>query len=84
MSVELAVSGYLSVCAYSGCSEGQGSVHEDGQFLAVTAHNMPISPSTDEPDRTSDAAIVLDRSDGTALLKMGAFAIPFSCSRTGG
>lgn len=69
----------LSVCAYTGCWEGEASiVAQAGQFLWVTGEALPFSTMPDSP---SDMAFQLDRDTQVAtLIVSGGFAHPMRCS----
>ena len=75
MSVDFDDTGNLSVCAYSGCWQGQADLLSAGHFTVLTAQNLKFSTSDD----VQNIAIILDRIDGVAVLKAGGFAQPLLC-----
>ncbi len=84
MSVSIADSGTMSVCAYSGCWEGTGNILQSEEFLVLIGHDLKFSTAHDTPSAQEDIAIVLDRADGIATLKVGSFAHPLLCERSEG
>ena len=51
------------------------------QFLVLIGHGLKFSTAEDAQSGQEDIAIVLDRTDGVATLKAGAFAHPLLCER---
>jgi len=47
MSVTFDDSGWISVCAYSGCSEGSGTVTRGGRFILLTGLDLPFRGNSD-------------------------------------
>lgn len=84
MSVSVAGSGALSVCAYSGCWEGNATVHPDETFLILVGHDLAFSTAPEDKSAAADVAVVVDRGQGVATLKVGAFALPLLCLETSG
>ncbi len=78
MSVDFKLSGDVSVCAYSGCWQGQAEVIDSGQFLVFIGTNLPFSTNSD-PAAAENIVIALDQTDNVATLKAGAFAQPLLC-----
>lgn len=78
MDVAFSEDGFVSVCAYAGCWEGQGHVYTDGRFLGITARDLVYSTDTSGA-RRHDLAILLDLHDNIAVLKSGTFAQPLVC-----
>ena len=79
MSISFSDKGEVSVCAYTGCWNGNGRVTKSDTFLSVTAENLSFS--TNDSSKAS-VAIVLDRNDKTGLVKVGEFAQPIVCKKT--
>lgn len=69
----------LSVCAYTGCWEGEASITASaGQFLWAAGDALPFSTL---PDSAADIALQLDRETQIAtLIVSGSFAHPMRCS----
>ena len=82
MAVRFDAAGSMSVCAYSGCWEGTGTVVKREPFIVLTGHDLPFSTAADSAARRADIAIVLDREDEVAILKAGAFAHPLRCEKS--
>lgn len=82
MSVSFDDAGKMSVCAYSGCWEGKGTVFNSGDFLMLSGQNLKFS-TADSADMNEDIAITFDRKDNVALLKAGSFAQPLICEKDG-
>jgi len=72
--------GGLSLCAYSGCWEGNGEVLARAPWLVVGARGLPWSDPHGAPDRTSDVLVAFDPNDRVALVKAGAWALPMRCA----
>lgn len=81
MSVNFDDSGFMSVCAYSGCWEGTGTVIKSEDFVILTGHDLAFSTSPDSAETNESIVIVLDRSDHVAILKAGAFSHPLLCEQ---
>lgn len=79
MGVAFNDDGEVSICAYSGCWEGQGEVTRSELFVSITASNLTYSTDTEPGTMRQDAAILLDLSDNIALLKLGTYAQPLVC-----
>lgn len=75
MDVTFDDAGSLSVCAYSGCWQSQADMSNRGNFIVLSALNAKFSTS----ETTQDLALIMDRADGVAILKAGAFAQPLLC-----
>lgn len=81
MSVHLDESGSISVCAYTGCWEGAGVATGDDRFLVLTGRELEFTTAPAAEPAPADLAIVLDRTDGVATLKVNEFAQPLICQR---
>ena len=81
MSVTVDDAGFMSVCAYSGCWEGTGTVVKNKDFLILVGDELTFSTSPDSKETQESIVIALDRSDRVAILKAGAFAHPLLCER---
>lgn len=79
--VDIDVSASLSVCAYSGCWEGQARHVSLPPFELFIGSGLPFSTAVQNASGVEDIAISIDRSDGIATLKAGAFALPLRCAR---
>ncbi len=82
MDVSLEASGELSVCAYTGCWEGQAEVLERQDFLLAVGQELPFSTAKDDRGSDRNIVLVIDRNDSVATLKVGVFALPLPCSRS--
>ncbi len=81
MDVRFDDAGSMSVCAYSGCWEGTGTVVQSEHFIVLTGHDLPFSTAPNAEDSQEDIVIVLDRADHVAILKAGSFAQPLLCEQ---
>jgi hypothetical protein len=70
----------MSICAYSGCWAGTGEVLRGERFLIWIGHGLRFSTSR-EPESAADILVAIDREDGIATLKAGAFAHPLLCDQ---
>ena len=82
MDVRIDDAGSMSVCAYSGCWEGTGTVAKSENFVVITGHDLPFSTSPDSSDSQTDIVIAIDKTDQIAMLKAGAFAHPLLCEKS--
>lgn len=80
MSISITEAGELSVCAYSGCWEGDAEIVPKERFVIVVGSKLPFSTSPD-PGMAEDILIAIDRSDNIALLKVDTFAQPLICEQ---
>ena len=81
MDVRVDDGGSMSVCAYSGCWEGAGTVVKSDAFIVITGHDLPFSTAPDSVERQADILIALDKADDVAVLKAGPFAHPLRCEK---
>ena len=79
MSLALNTDGELSICAYSGCWDGTGSVHEHAGFVSIIANDLGFTPDLQGDAPRQRAAILLDTEGNVALLRVGVFAQPMTC-----
>lgn len=78
MDLAFADDGGLSLCAYSGCWEGNGQVLARAPFLVISATQLPWSdPHADDAQR--DVLVAFDPADRVALVKAGGWALPLQC-----
>jgi hypothetical protein len=82
MSVSFDDTGSISVCAYSGCSEGIATISRGESFIVLTGHDLPFSTSPARAQNPSDIAIILDTRDQVAILKTSSFAHPLHCVKS--
>lgn len=68
----------ISVCAYTGCWEGEAALMQVGETTAYLAADLPFSTS---PDFTAAVSALVDASDAIAMVKVAGFAHPMSCAR---
>jgi hypothetical protein len=79
MDVRVDDAGSMSVCAYTGCWEGTGTVNQSERFVVLTGHDLPFSTASDDADSQAAIVIALDKEDQVAVLKAGSFAHPLLC-----
>lgn len=84
MDVRFDDAGSMSVCAYSGCWEGTGTVVQSEHFVVLTGHELPFSTAPDSADSRAAIVIALDRADQVGILKAGAFVQPLLCEQLPG
>ena len=78
MSVTITRASLMSICAYSGCWEGQGVTSSSGIFRVTFGRELPFSSAS---DMKADIAVVIDESDNVAIVKGAGFASPMHCTR---
>ena len=79
MDLAFSADGGLSLCAYSGCWEGNGRVLARAPFLVISATQLPWSDPHGGPDRARDVLVAFDPADRVALVKAGGWALPLQC-----
>lgn len=79
MSLAFSSSGSFSLCAYSGCWDGEGTVVLTAPFLVITHVKAEWSDPSSNGERDTDVMIAFDRQDGIAIIKAGGFATPLHC-----
>ena len=84
MDVTFDDAGMMSVCAYTGCWEGTGTVTRSGPFVIVAGDALPFSTAPDDTESRAAIVIALDQTDQVATLKAGAFAQPLRCEQPPG
>ncbi len=81
MSVTVDDAGSMSVCAYTGCWEGTGTVVQSERFVVLTGYDLPFSTAPDGAGSQADIVIAIDKQDHVAILKAGSFAQPLLCEQ---
>lgn len=77
MDLTLSKTGEISLCAYSGCWEGQAkTITAEGQFLNLIGSNLSWSGSQES---AADLAITVNKTSQTATLLMDSYAQPMTC-----
>ena len=71
--------GALSICAYSGCWEGEATLTEADGRLLWTSSNLEWLSGTGGFD--SEATLLIVSADGVGFVRAGGFATPLLCSR---
>ena len=79
MSVTVDDAGSMSVCVYTGCWEGTGTVAQSARFVVLTGHDLPFSTAAEAAGTQADIVIAIDKADDVAILKAGSFAQPLRC-----
>lgn len=67
----------LSVCAYSGCWEGEAERVEDDRSLYMVSHAMKWSGA--DPGEDVSFQLALSKVTGIAVLNGASFALPLQC-----
>lgn len=78
MAIAARADGQFSVCAYTGCWEGQTSVSNANGRLVWAADGVPFS--TNEA-ATADISLMIVVRDGVGFVRVGAIASPILCRR---
>jgi len=79
MSISASRSGAYSVCAYTGCWEGQADVIDAAGRLLWVANDVPFSS---QPDGfRADVSLMIIEGDGVGFVRVGSIASPLLCLR---
>ena len=78
MAISARLDGRFSVCAYTGCWEGQTRVTNANGRLVWAADGVPFS--TNEA-ATADISLMIVARDGVGFVRVGAIASPLLCRR---
>ena len=78
MAISARADGRFSVCAYTGCWEGETAVANVGGRLVWAADDVPFS--TNEA-ATADVSLMIVARDGVGFVRVGAIASPLLCRR---
>ena len=79
MSLGFSTTGSFSLCAYSGCWDGEGTVVATAPFLVITQAKVEWSDPSSHGERDADVLIAFDARDRIAIIKAGGFATPLLC-----
>ena len=78
MNMQLSRSKIITICAYSGCWQGNAKILKVNNFITIIAHNMkPQNPSSASDSRS--ISMVIDVEDEVAIMKFSSFAQAMSC-----
>ena len=72
--------GQFSICAYSGCWEGQAEMVEAKGRLLWVADNVGFSTSTS--GFVADISLLILEVDGVGFVRVGGLATPLLCTRS--
>lgn len=75
--ITINTNGTLSICAYSGCWEGQGKVLEAGEHILVSGTNLKWTGTN---PNNADFIVAVDTSDKVGFVKGAGFAMPTRCT----
>jgi hypothetical protein len=78
MSISLNTDGTLSICAYSGCWEGNGMVMKFGNHVLVSGKHLQWTGTN---PGTADFMVAVDTSDNVGFIKGEGFAMPTICTQ---
>ncbi|QLQ33727.1 MAG: hypothetical protein HZT40_21325 [Candidatus Thiothrix singaporensis] len=70
--------GALSICAYSGCWEGQGKVMKAGQHILASGTKLKWTGSN---PNSADFIVAVDTNDKVGFIKGAGFAMPTRCTK---
>ena len=73
--------GEFSLCAYSGCWEGTGTVVSSSPFLVITKEQVDWSDPNRRVEGREDVLIAFSPGDKVVMVKAGSIAMPMRCSR---
>jgi len=73
--------GNFSMCAYSGCWKGKGSVASTKPFLIIWKAQVDWSDPNRRVEGREDVLIAFHRQDQLAVVKVGTIATPLHCSK---
>ncbi|WP_425408027.1 hypothetical protein [Hyphococcus sp.] len=79
MSVTAARNGAFSVCAYTGCWEGEAEVKEASGRLLWVANDVPFSTRPD--GFRADVSLLIIENDIAGFIRVGSIATPLLCVR---
>lgn len=71
--------GEFMLCMYTGCYEGQGTVHTEDPFLSISKADAEWAGTGTE---TTHVFIVVENDTGVAMFKAGPFVQPMLCEST--
>ena len=80
MDVSFNYSGEFSVCAYSGCWSGTGSVLSTSPFFVISKQDAEWSFQPNRKSNAENVLIAFDPKDKVASVKVGGFVHPFTCT----
>ena len=82
MSISADADGGATVCAYTGCWETEAPpVRAEGRLL-WTGDNLSFS-TMPEGGMSADVTLLIVEKDGVGFVRVGGFATPLLCTRTG-
>jgi len=76
MNISFSDHGSMTICAYSGCWEGKGTVLISGNHILISGHKLDWRGATHGSD---DFMVALDESTGIAVVNGDGFAMPLIC-----
>ncbi|WP_411817394.1 hypothetical protein [Hyphococcus sp. DH-69] len=79
MSISAGRDGAFSVCAYTGCWEGQANVHDLNGRLLWAADGAEFS--TNPGGFNADVSLLIIEKDGVGFVRVGGIASPLLCTR---
>jgi len=79
MAVTASVDGAFSVCAYSGCWEGEAKVTDAGDTRIWSAKAVPFSTNP-AGDFKTDVTLLIIPADGVGFVRAGGIATPLICA----
>ncbi len=80
MSLAFSSTGSFSLCAYSGCWDGEGMVVSTAPFLVIAHAKAEWSDPSSNGERDADVLIAFDPQDGVAVIKASGFVTPLLCT----
>ncbi len=79
MDIWARTSGAVSVCAYTGCWEGDGKVVRSHGRILWTASNVQFVSGNGGP-AGAELTLLINESDGVGFVRVSGFANPLLCS----
>ncbi len=80
MAIAARRDGRFSVCAYTGCWDGEANIGEIGGRILWAADDVPFS-SPPEGGFKADVTLLIIAEDGVGFVRVGGIATPLLCLR---
>ena len=81
MDITVEANGQISVCAYTGCWEGEVKVTNNHSVMTMTVEQAEWK-TAGETSQRDDLVLVIDQSDQIGFIKVTGFAQPLLCQKS--